>query len=391
MNQRQRPRIARRMGEIAPFQVMELLVRARAMEADGRDIVHMEIGEPDFDTPGPVVRAAHAALERGDIHYTPAMGLLELREAISGWYRTRYAVEVPPHRICVTPGASGALLLACGVLLDPGDRVLMADPGYPCNRHFVRFCEGEPVGVPVDARTAWQLTPEMVGARWSRRTVAALLASPSNPTGTVVPPEGMAAILDRVRAGGGTLIVDEIYHGLSYGFRAGTALALSDDVFVVNSFSKYFGMTGWRLGWLVVPAGYVREVEKLGQNLFISASTIAQRAALSAFTPENLAILESRRGEFQRRRDYLLPALARLGFELPVTPRGAFYLYADCGRLTTDSHRFALEVLEKAGVAITPGTDFGRHQPERHVRFAYTTSMERLEEGVDRLGRYLGH
>lgn len=378
------------MEGIAPFQVMELLVRARALEAEGRDIVHMEIGEPDFDSPGPVVQAGQAALEKGDIHYTPAMGLPELREAISNWYRTRYGVQVSPDRICVTPGASGALLLACGVLLNPGDQVLMADPGYPCNRHFVRFCEGQPVGVPVDARTAWQLTPEIVGARWSRRTAAALLASPSNPTGTVVSQEDMAAILDRVRAGGGTLIVDEIYHGLTYGFHAGTALALGDDVFVVNSFSKYFGMTGWRLGWLVAPTGYAREVEKLAQNLFISASTIAQRAALSAFTPENLAILETRRGEFQRRRDYLLPALARLGFELPVTPRGAFYLYAGCGNLTGDSHRFALDVLEKAGVAITPGTDFGRHLPERHVRFAYTTSMERLQEGVRRLGRYLG-
>jgi len=378
------------MADIAPFQVMELLVRARGMEAAGRDIVHMEIGEPDFDTPGPVQRAARAALERGGIHYTPAMGLPELREAISNWYRTRYGVIIPPGRICVTPGASGALLLACGVLLNPGDKVLLADPGYPCNRHFVRFCEGEAVGVPVGVGSAWQLTAEQVGARWTDGTTAVLLASPSNPTGTIVGRAEMAGILEQAGKRGGRLIVDEIYHGLTYGFDAETALALSDEVFVVNSFSKYFSMTGWRLGWLVAPEGYVREVEKLAQNLFISASTLGQRAALAAFAPENLAVLEERRMEFQRRRDYLIPALARLGFEVPVMPQGAFYLYADCGRLTGDSHRFALEVLEKAGVAITPGNDFGRHLPERHVRFAYTTSLERLREGVERLGRFLG-
>jgi aspartate/methionine/tyrosine aminotransferase len=290
----------------------------------------------------------------------------------------------------VTPGASGALLLACGVTVDPGARVLMADPGYPCNRHFVRFCEGEAVGVPVGAESGYQLDAARVAQAWTPRTAGVLLASPSNPTGTLVPEAELRAIHGEVRGRGGVLMVDEIYHGLTYGCDAHTALALSDDIFVVNSFSKYFGMTGWRLGWLVAPERYLREVEKLAQNLFISPSTVAQHAALAAFALETVAILEQRREEFRRRRDFLLPALRELGFGIPITPEGAFYVYADCSRFTDDSQRFALDLLERAGVAITPGLDFGRHRPDRHVRFAYTTSMERLAEGVARLRRHLG-
>lgn len=378
------------MGAIRPFQVMELLARARALEAEGRSIVHMEIGEPDFDTPAPVAAAARRVLEGGSVPYTPAAGLPALREAIAGWYRRRYGVAVAPSRVLVTPGASGALLLAAGVLLDPGDRVLMADPSYPCNRNFVRFVGAESVGVPVGPESAYQLSPALIDAHWNGAVRAVMLASPSNPTGTVIAPETLQAIAAQVEPRGARLIVDEIYHGLTYGHEAGTALAVSSEAFVINSFSKYFGMTGWRLGWLVCPEGYGREAEKLAQNLFISAPTLSQHAALAAFTPECVEILEARRREFEGRRDFLVPALRSLGFDIPLVPQGAFYVYAGCGRLTGDSYRFCFDLLERAGVAVTPGVDFGEHRAREHVRFAYTNSLERLEEGIERLRRFLG-
>jgi aspartate/methionine/tyrosine aminotransferase len=383
------PRIAQRMADIEPFYVMEILARARELEAQGRSIIHMEIGEPDFPTPQPIVDAGIAALQRGDTFYTPALGLPALREAIAGFYRERHGVEVAAQRIVVTPGSSGALLLAMGALLNPGDEVLLAVPGYPCNRHFVRFCEGRAVGVPVGQESGYQLTPELIEAHWTARTVAVMLASPSNPTGTLVAPESLRAIAEMVHARGARLIVDEIYHGLIYEGVAGTALAMSDQVFVVNSFSKYFGMTGWRLGWLVAPEAYVPHLDKLAQNLFLAASTPAQHAALAAFVPATHVLLEQRRREFQARRDYLLPALTDLGFDIPVRPQGAFYLYAGCARFSGDSRVFARELLDQAGVAITPGLDFGSNRPQDHVRFAYTTTLDNLKEGVRRLRDFL--
>ena len=380
---------ATRLSAIAPFRVMEILARARELEGEGRDIVHMEIGEPDFPTPKPICEAGMAALATGAVFYTPAQGLTVLREAISGFYRTRYGVDVPPSRIIVTTGASGALLLAVSALVNPGDRVLVSDPGYPCNRHFVRLLDGEPVGVAIGADSNYQLTPELIEQHWDSRTIAAIAASPSNPTGTVIPGAQLGAMTEIARKRGGTLIVDEIYHGLTYEGDVPTALALSDELFVINSFSKYFNMTGWRLGWMVVPERYVADVDKLAQNLFLAAPTPAQHAALAAFNPETLAILEARRAEFKARRDYLVPALRRLGFEIPQMPEGAFYVYAGCGGLTRDSFAFARDLLEKAGVAITPGIDFGQNAPERHVRFAYTNSVERLQEGVRRIGKFL--
>src|SRR5262245_43232017 len=329
--------LAARMADIAPFEAVELLAKARQLEAQGRSIIHMEVGEPDFPTPMPIIEAGLAALKRGDIHYTPALGIPALREAISGWYMTRYRVTVPPERIIVTTGGSGALLLALGVLLSPGDEVIMGDPSYPCNRHFVRALEGKAHLLPTGPQSAYQLTAQLVERNWLDRTVAVMLASPSNPTGTMISESEMQAIADVVHARGGRLIVDEIYHGLTYGFDATTALSMSDEVFVLNSFSKYFQMTGWRLGWLVVPASYVREIEKLAQNLFIAPPTVAQHAALAAFCPETLTITEARRTEFQRRRDFLLPALTTFGFAVPVTPVGAFYLYADCSRFCADT------------------------------------------------------
>ena len=381
--------IARRMADIAPFHVMALLARAKELETAGRSIVHMEIGEPDFSTAEPIVVAGQRALAEGRTRYTAAAGLPELRQAISDHYRERYGVEIPVRRILITPGASGALQLATAALINPGDRVLLADPGYPCNRHFVRLVEGQAIGVPVGPETGYQLTAELVERHWDQRTTAVLLASPANPTGTAIAPEALAAIVATIEARGGRLIMDEIYHGLIYGAPVQTALAYSDQVLVVNSFSKYYGMTGWRLGWLVAPEDLVGAVEKLAQNLFLAASTPAQHAALAAFTPAAAAIFEARRREFLARRDFLLPALRELGFRIPVTPDGAFYLYADCGRFTDDSHGFALRLLEETGVAITPGIDFGGHLPHRHVRFAYTNAIPQLAEGVERLRRAL--
>lgn len=382
-------RLTRRVEEIQPFYVMEILARGRELEAQGRDIVHMEIGEPDFPTPEPVRRAGIAALEKGELFYTPALGLPELRQAIAGFYRKRYGVEVPPSRIVVTTGSSGALMLACATLVEPGDEVILADPGYPANRQFVRTMGGVPQAVPVDATSAYQLAPDHVERAWNERTAAALVASPSNPTGTLVSTEHLAAMAEIAREKGGTLIVDEIYHGLVYEGDATTVLALADDVFVINSFSKYFNMTGWRLGWMVAPESYVAAIDRLSQNLYLAAPTTAQHAALAAFTPETLAVLDARVKEFKSRRDYLLPELRRLGFDIPVTPQGAFYIYAGCGRLTPDSFVFARDLLERANVAITPGNDFGSNQPEKYVRFAYTNSIERLKEGVRRIARFL--
>jgi aspartate/methionine/tyrosine aminotransferase len=275
------------------------------------------------------------------------------------------------------------------LLVNPGDQVLMADPGYPCNRNFVYLLNGQPLGIPVTAATAYQPTPQQVRECWTEAVTALLVASPSNPTGTLLAENSLREFHAIADAQGGSLIVDEIYHGLVYDEQATTALAVSDDIFVVNSFSKYFGMTGWRLGWLIAPDAYVADIDKLAQNLFLAAPTIAQHAALKAFDEESISILESRRHEFRQRRDYLLPALRELGFEIAVIPQGAFYLYANCSRFTDDSYSFASRLLEEAGVAITPGIDFGTHQPETHVRFAYTTSLENLQEGVQRLWAYL--
>jgi len=383
------PHIADRMAGIEPFHVMDLLAKARALEAQGKDIVHMEIGEPDFVTPDPICEAGKRAIDAGLTHYTPAVGLPALREAISDFYQSEYGVSVSPERILITPGASGALLLTMGVLVNPGDEVIMADPGYPCNRHFARVMEGKAVGVPVGAETEYQLDAPLLEKYWSKSTVAALLASPSNPTGTLVPHENLQAMSGIAQSHGGRLVVDEIYHGLVYEGDVGTALSISDELFVINSFSKYFCMTGWRLGWLVAPEAYVRELDKLAQNIFLAAPTIAQHAALAAFEPGTRVILDERREAYRERRDYLLPALRDLGFEIPVVPQGAFYIYANCSQFTDDSYVFANELLEQAGVAITPGRDFGANAPEQHVRFAYTTSLERLREGVDRLAGFL--
>lgn len=376
------------MDGIAPFHVMAILARAQALEAQGRDIVHLEIGEPDFATPAPVVEAGIAALRAGHTRYTGALGLPALREALSGFYAARWQAAVDPARIVVTPGASGALLLALGLLAGPGDEVLMADPGYPCNRHFAQFCDARPVPVPVDAASGFQLTRASIARHASPATRAVLIASPSNPTGTAIAPDELARIHDWCRAQGVALIVDEIYLALTYDSVEFSA-ARWEDVFVVNSFSKYFLMTGWRLGWLVAPAWAMDGLERLAQNLFLAASTPAQHAALAAFLPATLRELETCKAELRARRDYLLPALRERGLQIHAQPQGAFYLYADCQAHSGDSFAFAEALLEQTCVAITPGLDFGRHQAHRYLRFAYTQPLPRLAEAVARIDRFL--
>ncbi|MCU7919392.1 MAG: pyridoxal phosphate-dependent aminotransferase [Candidatus Thiodiazotropha sp. (ex Epidulcina cf. delphinae)] len=381
--------VARRMQRIAPFYVMDLLAQARRLEAGGRSIIHMEIGEPDFDTPAPVIAAGQAALASGKTHYTPATGLPALCEVIAGFYREVCQTELDPQRVIVTPGASGALQLVMSVLINPGESVLMADPGYPCNRHFVELVEGRPVALPVGPETGYQLTAEWVEEAWREETKAVLVASPSNPTGTLIADDEMQRLYATVQRLGGVLIVDEIYQGLVYDVVGGTALRYGDDLFVINSFSKFFGMTGWRLGWLVAPESFIDPLDRLAQNIFLSAPTLSQFAALSAFSPAVMEILEQRRQAFRQRRDFLLPVLRELGFSIPVTPQGAFYLYAGCNGISDDSQVLAQQLLQEAGVAVTPGLDFGFNRPQSHLRFAYTTDLERLEEGVERIRRFL--
>ncbi len=379
---------AQRLADIEPFHVVELLTRARQLEAEGRDIIHMEVGEPDFPTPALISNAAVNAINCGKTKYTQALGLPELREAISGFYNQRYGVSVPASRIAITNGASGALNLAFACLADPGSEWLLTEPGYPCNRHILRAFDGHPRNLPVGPATNFQPTPAQLRDHWTPSTVGLLVASPANPTGTLLTLAEIKALADVCRENNGHFLVDEIYHGLTYETDAPTACAAGEDIWVINSFSKYFQMTGWRLGWMVIPDAYVRDVEKLAQNLTLCPSTPAQYGALAAFEPETIALLETRRAEFRRRRDYLAPALEHIGFRITARPEGAFYLYCDSSTLADDSFKLARDLLEKTGVAATPGLDFGSNEPEKHIRFAYTTSVERLAEAVNRLSAY---
>lgn len=383
------PPVAQRMDRIRPFHVMALLARARALEAAGRDIVHMEIGEPDFSTPAPIVEAAVRAMRAGKTHYTPALGLPALREAIAAHYDQQFGVSVDPARIIVTPGASGALQLVTGVLVEPGRKMLLTDPGYPCNRHFVEMMGGEPVSMPVDALSHFHPTAYQVEKYWDESTCGVLIASPSNPTGTCIDQSVLREIMRLAAARHGVVIVDEIYQNLVYGQPAQTSLSIDDGHFVINSFSKFFGMTGWRLGWIVAPEQYIDALDRLAQNIYLAAPTTAQYAALAAFDAETLEILEARRDVFAQRRDFLLPALEAVGFDVPVRPEGAFYIYAASNRFASDSFELTTRLLEEAGVAVTPGLDFGDFRSDAFVRFAYTTDIDRLAEGVARLERYL--
>ena len=387
------PTTAARLDDISPFHVVELLTRARTLEAEGRDIIHMEVGEPDFPTPEPIAQAAIAAIQSGKTLYTQALGLPELRTAIADFYATRFGVEVPASRIVITNGASGALNLAFACLANPGREWLLADPGYPCNRHILRTYEGVARALPVGPESNFQPTAAQVAAAWNAQTDGLLVASPANPTGTLLNAAEIGALAETVRTRGGHFLVDEIYQGLTYpegNEPELTACSQGEDIWVINSFSKYFQMTGWRLGWMVVPEDQVRNIEKLAQNLVLCPSTPAQYGALAAFEPATLAMLESRRAEFRKRRDFLVPALEKIGFRIAAQPAGAFYVYCDSSGLAPDSFVLARDLLEQAGVAATPGLDFGSNQPEKFIRFAYTTSVDRLAEACQRLARYFG-
>jgi aspartate/methionine/tyrosine aminotransferase len=379
------PEIAARLQNISPFHVMELAKIAASLEQQGRHMIHMGIGEPDFTAIPAVVEAAHQAMLAGKMRYTPATGLPALREAISAHYQRVYGLEVASSRIVVTAGASAALLLACAALVERDAEVLMPDPSYPCNRHFVAAFEGQAKMIASGPASRFQLTGDMVREHWSPTTRGVLLASPSNPTGTSILPDELKRIVNVVRGHGGFTIIDEIYQGLSYEGPPFSALSLGEDIVAINSFSKYFHMTGWRLGWLVLPPALVPQIEKLAQNLFICPSSIAQYAALACFTPEAGLEYEARKAAFRQRRDYIVPALVRLGFKVPVMPDGAFYVYADCSALSDDADRLTLEIMHEAGVVVVPGLDFGPATARQYIRISYATSMENLQEAVRRL------
>jgi aspartate/methionine/tyrosine aminotransferase len=380
--------LASRLEHIAPFHVMELAKMATALERQGRSIIHMGIGEPDFTAAPPVVEAAARAMSDGRLQYTSAVGIPALREAIAAHYQDVYGLNVAPSRIIVTAGASAALLLACAMLVEPGSEVLMPDPSYPCNRHFVAAFNGRARMIPSGPAERFQLSDAIVRENWTKDTRGVLLASPSNPTGTSIEHAELARIVETVREKNGFTIVDEIYQGLTYDDAPFSALSLGEDIVVINSFSKYFNMTGWRLGWIVVPETLVPQIEKLAQNLFICASSIAQHAGVACFAPESIDIYEQRKAEFRRRRDYIVPAIEGLGFRVPVKPDGAFYVYADCTALSDDADRLTVDILHQAGVVIVPGLDFGPHTAHDYIRLSYATSMDNLQEAVARLTRF---
>ena len=378
------PRTAQRAQEIEPFEVMDVLSRAHALESQGRHVVHMEIGEPDFTAPEPVVEAGIRALRDGRTAYTATLGLPSLKQAIANHYATKFRTNVDEKRIAITSGASGGLLTVAALYVDPGDEILVPDPGYPGYRHFVRAFEGVARPLAVAAADNFQPTAAMVEKAWTRKTRGVLLGSPSNPTGTLIDAGELRRIAAFVEKKGGVLIVDEIYQGLVYGAEPSTALGLPGEVVVINSFSKYFCMTGWRLGWVVLPEKAVRDFEKLAQHLFISAPSAAQHAALAAFSAESLRVLEERRSEFARRRDLILREL-KTTLAVPAEPHGAFYVYAECGG---DAKRFCLDLLNQEAVAATPGIDFGANGTARCVRFAYTRPRPELEEAAARIRRF---
>jgi aspartate/methionine/tyrosine aminotransferase len=394
-----RLRTASRLEHIEPFFVMECAKEASHIAASaecdpargGEPMIFLNIGEPDFTAP-PVVRAAaERCLRDGATQYTQATGLPALRERIAAWYGSRFGLDIEPERIVVTAGASAALQLACLVLFEPGDEVLMPDPSYPCNRHFVAAAGATARLLPAGPDARFQLDAATVRSSWRRATRGVLLASPSNPTGTSIAPEVLREIAAAVRERDGVTIVDEIYLGLGYDERfSGSALAFGDDVVSINSFSKYFSMTGWRLGWMVLPPSLVAPVERLAQNLYICASSIAQHAALACFEPEAIAEYERRRQEFRRRRDFVVPALDALGLAVPVMPDGAFYAWADCSAHSASSWDFCMDMMRRAHVALTPGRDFGPAAAERFLRLSFASSMDQLQAAIARLQRELG-
>jgi aspartate/methionine/tyrosine aminotransferase len=396
-----RLRTAGRLDHIEPFYVMELAKTAQQIAHSpacdpargGEPMIYLNIGEPDFTAAPAVLAAAQRCLQQGHTQYTQATGLEPLRERIAAWYATRFGVQIEPGRIFITAGASGALQLACLALFEPGDDVLMPDPSYPCNRHFVAAAGARATLLPTTAATRWQPDAASVQRHWGAHTRGVLLASPSNPTGTSIDPAEMRAIVQAVRERGGITLVDEIYLGLSFEARFGHSVlatpGAAEDVISINSFSKYFGMTGWRLGWLVLPQALVAPVERLAQNLYICASSLAQHAALGCFEADAIDTYEQRRAEYKARRDFVVAALANIGLPVPVLPDGAFYAWFDCSRYSASSWQFCLDMMNRAHVALTPGRDFGPHWAERFVRLSFASAMPQLQAAMQRLAREL--
>ena len=379
---------SKRSSNLSPFHVMDILAQAKELGRQGKTIYHMEVGEPDFPTAECIVNAGIEALKQFKTHYTPALGLPELREAIAEYYERKFSVTIIPRRIVVTPGASGALQLAIASLLDAGDNVLLPDPGYPCNKNIAEVLAVQATTIPVGPESGYQLNAELIAEHWNDKTRAAMVATPSNPTGTLLAKKQLTKLCQQVEQNNGRLIVDEIYQGLVYETDDYTALEVSDECFVINSFSKYFGMTGWRIGWMVVPEYYVDTIDRIAQNIFLAPPTVSQYAALTALKESTQLILDARRDEFQQRRDFLLPALEQIGFTVAAKPQGAFYIYASCEAFTDDSFTWIKQLLNEQGVALTPGIDFGTHQADKHCRFAYTLSLELLQQAVDKIEEF---
>ncbi|MBL4774878.1 MAG: aminotransferase class I/II-fold pyridoxal phosphate-dependent enzyme [Mariprofundus sp.] len=366
---------------------MQLLERAKALEAEGRKIIHMEIGEPNFPSPAPVLESAHQHLNCGDHFYTPSTGNPALQAALSDWYQYEYGLDVAAQRILITPGTSGAFSLLYAVLLEAGESVLLSDPGYPCQRNFIRLAGGEAINIPVGAATKYHLSAAMLDQYWQTNTRAAVVINPSNPTGTMIDDKVLAALATTCRQRGGYLISDEIYHGLTYGIKARCALEFDDQAIVVNGFSKRWAMTGWRVGWVIVPENLIDACRRVMQNIFIAAPTLSQHVGIAALQAE--AQTESMRCAYDERRRVLLRELPKLGFDIVIEPQGAFYIYANVSRLTHDARQFCWDMLEHVGVAITPGEDFGVHQCQTHVRFSYAASLDDIHEGLDRMAAYV--
>ncbi|MDS1140665.1 pyridoxal phosphate-dependent aminotransferase [Pusillimonas sp. SM2304] len=383
------PRLAKRTEHVMPFYVVELFKQANALKAQGQDIISLGIGEPDFTAPPQVVETLHRAAQAGLSGYTPPAGISPLRAAIADYYAQQFGATLDPARVIVTSGASGALLLASMALINPGDEILMPDPSYPANQNFITSAGGVPRLIPCSAEHRFQLSADTVREHWGPATRGVLIASPSNPTGITIAREDLRALIAEVRQRGGFVIMDEIYLGLYYGDRPQSALTLDDNVVIINSFSKYFHMTGWRLGWLIVPPHMVQAIETLAASLAICAPSLAQHAALTCFEPEVMHIYENRRLSFKQRRDYLLPEFERLGLHIPVAPDGAFYIYADIRAHSQDSDDFSRRLLTQAGVAAVPGRDFGPAHAPYTMRFSYATGLDRLQEAIDRIERFL--
>ncbi len=380
-------KISNKLAQLESFHVMSLMAEAKRLEAQGHDVIHMEMGEPDFSTPKPIIDAGIKALQQGKTHYTPTLGLPALREAIAKFYQREYQAEIEAEQIVVTPGSATALQLVLTLMVAEGSKIALSDPAYPSTHNLVRLLGGSVLQIPVTEESEWQLTLELIEANWDNTINAILIASPSNPTGTLMDNLQLKKIAELCVKRGIFLLVDEIYHGLVYGIKPITAAGINENTFVINSFSKFYGMTGWRVGWIVAPKEYLPELNKLAQHSFLAAPTPGQYAALAAFHDDTQEVLIQRRDKFKQRRDYLLQALDSIGFAVRVKPQGAFYIYADSSAFADDSYQLSTAVLQQQKVAFTPGIDFGLKGAKQHVRFAYTTTLENLERGVMRLAK----